>query len=175
MLTNQNTVVEDYDEEGLKKAVLRLNDYAKENTGCCKVHVASAIIEAGPYGACLMPVMAANECLPNDCKSEGCNRVRLYGDDSKNHRLPSDCNAIHSEPNLIAKCAAAGRSTKGAIVVVLRYPCEACSRLLIKAQVGKVYYCRTTPPSGITSKMFEEAGIPLIRLDYLDFEESNER
>lgn len=162
-------------EPGLQEAVLQVNEYAKEHTGCAKVHVGSAILELTESGYIIPIQMAANECLPNTCKTLGCNRIRLYGEDSKSHRLPSDCNAIHSEANLICKCGRKGISLVGATVLVSRYPCEGCARLLIKSRVGKVYYCRTTPPSQITIDMFKEAGIPLIRLDFLDNEDSNER
>ena len=159
----------------LAKEIRELEDYAKENTGCAKVHVGAALLEFRAGEGLRILLKAANECLPNTCRTSGCNRIRLYGDDSKNHRLPSDCNAIHSEQNLICKANSEGYTLDGRIVLVTRYPCETCARMLIKSNVAIVYYCRSTPPSDITIRMFEEANIPLIHLSELDGEDSQER
>lgn len=159
----------------LSEVVRELDNYAKEATGCAKVHVGAALLELCAGEGLRVLLKAANECLPNTCRTLGCNRMRLYGDDSKNHRLPSDCNAIHSEQNLICKANSEGYTLEGRIVLVTRYPCETCARMLIKSNVAVVYYCRSTPPSDITVRMFEEANIPLIHIVELDNEDSQDR
>jgi dCMP deaminase len=129
--------------------------YAKQFTGCTKVAVGSCIVKNGSIIA-----MGANRAIPNLCRSpRGCLRVELYGDNSKLHRNPEDCRAIHSEVDAIGNAAKSGVSTEGATIYVTRYPCEACARLIITAGIKKVVYGRNQSISKLTEQMFESAGV----------------
>ena len=100
--------------------------------GCTKVTVASLLECTSPDAV----VLGRNHVFGHNCAKEGCNRIRLYGENSCNHRLPSDCMSIHSEVDAIANAARNGYSTKGATIYVTRYPCEACARAIIQAGIG---------------------------------------
>lgn len=140
--------------EMLSRAASVAQVEARED-GCVKVIVASLLECTRPEAV----VLGRNHTFGHNCAKEGCNRIRLYGEDSCNHRLPSDCMSIHSEVDAIAKAAMNGYSTKGATIYVTRYPCEACARAIIQAGITKVVYGRTQEISELTRKMFEDAGV----------------
>jgi dCMP deaminase len=127
------------------------SDYASVASGCIKVQVGCVISKDGNVVA-----LGANRTLPNTCKTLGCHRVRLYGDNSKEHRLPSDCLAIHSEVDAIAK---AGTDLHGATIFVTRYPCEACARAIVASGIKKVVFGREQPISDMTAEIFTKNGV----------------
>lgn len=131
--------------------------FADASSGCEKVTVGSVL--------CLKKsnqefvIFGSNRTLPVSCKKEGCQRKALYGEDSKNHRLPSDCRAIHSEIDAITSAARFGFSTKDAVMIITRYPCEACARAIVASGIRKVYYGRKQEISQQTKDIFDEGGV----------------
>lgn len=133
-------------------AAMRIaSQYAARMSGCRKVRVGCLIV--GHNGDVSF---GANRAVPDLCKSEGCQRVQLYGNDSKNHRAPEDCRAIHSEVDALVQ---AFERPYAAEVYVTRYPCEACARALAAAQVNMVHYGRNQPISGQTMQILASAGV----------------
>lgn len=132
--------------------------YANRLSGCKKVAVGSAIVNQEQVIA-----LGANRAVPDLCKTHrGCLRVEKYGEDSKNHRNPEDCRAIHSEIDAICRAAAAGHPVAGSSIFVTRYPCEGCAKAIIAAGIKRVYYGGTTRISPQTSAMFENFGVDCI-------------
>lgn len=130
-------------------------EYAEQFTGCTKVGVGSCLVKDDTIIS-----MGANKAIPDLCtSSRGCLRVELYGENSKLHRNPEDCRAIHSEVDAIGRAAKVGVSTQGATLYVTRYPCEACARLIITAGIKRVVYGRNQPISELTRQMFESAKV----------------
>ena len=151
------------------KIMEKAQEYADNNSRCKKVAVGSAI--------CLndsdrIVIFGANTTLPESCKEVGCLREELYGEDSKSHRLPSDCRAIHSEIDAISQAARVGLSTKGASIVVTRYPCEACARAIVTAGITKVYYGRNQEISELTKEIFNKAKVQVQWKKGLDYEDT---
>jgi dCMP deaminase len=128
--------------------------YAKEMSGCTKVSVGSCIVKNGAVVS-----LGANRTMPDLCKTRGCLRIELYGNNSKAHRNPEDCRAIHSEVDAIGNAARAGVNLDGATIYVTRYPCEACARLIITSGIKRVVYGRNQKVSTMTLQMFESAGV----------------
>lgn len=129
-------------------------EYAKNHTGCTKVSVGSCIrTKTG------IIVFGANRAIPDLCKTQGCLRIEKYGNNSKAHRNPEDCRAIHSEADAISKAARDGVVLEGATIFVTRYPCEACARLIVSAGIKKVVYGRNQLVSQMTSQIFQEAKV----------------
>ncbi len=129
--------------------------YATKTSGCKKVAVGCAIVRDGYIIA-----LGANRGIPNLCKTKrGCFRVERYGEDSKNHRNPEDCRAIHSEVDALCSAAAQGISVKGAEMYVTRYPCEGCAKAIIAAGIKRVYYGGTARISDQTRDMLDEYNI----------------
>lgn len=121
--------------------------YADINSGCRKVAVGCVIEKNGNIVS-----MGANRAIPDLCKTRGCLRVEKYGNDSKSHRNPEDCRAIHSEIDAISK---AGVDLNGAHIFVTRYPCEACAKAIIVSGIKHVYYGGDAEISPQTISMFE--------------------
>lgn len=131
------------------------NIYAKDNTGCTKVHVGCMILDINGNPVAI----GANKSIPN-CKRKGvCHRVELYGENSKQHRLPSDCNAVHSEVDALLRATG---DVAGGTAFVTRYPCEACARALVTAGIKKVVYGRGQEISPLTKQIFETGGVEVI-------------
>lgn len=136
-------------------------------SGCKKVAVGSVIVDEGNVLA-----VGANRCVPDSCKTpRGCLRVEKYGENSKSHRNPEDCRAIHSEIDAICSAASSGVSVKGASIFVTRYPCEGCAKAIIAAGIRKVYYGGTARISPQTADMFETFGVDCVYIS--DWKEDN--
>lgn len=144
-------------------------EYAKHHTGCTKVAVGSALEIDGR-----LVLLGANRAMPDLCKSRGCLRIEKYGNNSKQHRNPGDCRAIHSEVDVIGKAARRGMKLDGATIYVTRYPCEACARLIITAGIKRVVYGRNQLISETTRQMFEEAGVEVYNEASYVEEDTNE-
>lgn len=136
--------------KGLRKASM----YAKFASGCTKVRVGSIIVKDG-----IIVSMGANRPIPNLCKAQGCLRVQKYGDNSKAHRNPDDCRAIHSEIDAIAHAKV---DLSGTTIFVTRYPCESCARAIVSAGITTVVYGRTQEISDMTRQIFEYHDVKVI-------------
>ena len=144
-------------------------NYANIFSGCTKVAVGCVIVEDT-----LAPnlfIFGANRALPNHCKSSGCLRVEKYGENSKLHRNPDDCRAIHSEINAISTAAKYGVSLKGKTIVVTRYPCEACARAIACSGIKRVIYGRKQEISELTKQIFDFAGVSAIHIPEWDYDD----
>lgn len=152
------------------KFLSRAQSYAELNSTCEKVHVGSMII---PEECLSMPVYGCNRGLEYSCKNFGCNRVKMYGENSKQHRLPSDCVAIHSEVDAICKAAMMGIELKNAMIFVTRYPCEACARAIAVSGIKKVVYGRSESISKMTEDIFKSAGVETVHVDEWSYYDNN--
>lgn len=153
----------------------KAQDYANENSGCTKVAVGSVIVtpkRAKGETPTIHEVYGANRTLPCSCKEIGCKRVALYGEDSKNHRLPSDCRAIHSEVDAISQAAKFGISLKRAVMMITRYPCEACARAIATTGIKAVYYGRGQVISPETQRILILAGIKVVQVTDWTYEDT---
>lgn len=153
----EKSKVSEYLSEYLDEAQI----YANKNSGCKKVAVGSILLlkaENAPL------IYGCNKSLPVDCKQYGCRRIELYGEDSKNHRLPSDCRSLHSEVDAITNAAKWGYCTRDAILIVTRYPCESCARVIVNAGIKEVYYGRQTAISEETEKIFKSGSVEFLHV-----------
>ena len=135
--------------------------FARKRSGCNKVAVGSVIIKDNRAIA-----VGANRAIPDYCKtSRGCLRMEKYGNDSKVHRDPSDCRAIHSEVDAICSAACNGASINGATICVTRYPCESCAKAIVASGIAQVYYGGTADISEQTRLIFDIAGINVYKVE----------
>lgn len=138
----------------------KAQEYADSYTGCKKVAVGSVLIPKEKDDQHRRTIVyGCNRTLPADCNKVGCRRIALYGDDSKNHRLPSDCRSLHSEIDAITTAAKWGCPTSNARIVVTRYPCEACARAIVNAGIIEVYYGREQEISYETQEIFKQGKV----------------
>lgn len=152
----------------IKEYLDQAQKYADKESGCRKVAV----------GALLLPskhkvtLLGANITLPKSCRVAGCRRVDLYGEDSKNHRLPSDCRSLHSEIAVISEAAKYGMSTDRATLFVTRYPCEACARTIVNAGISTVYYGREQVISEETARIFKSHNVEVKHISSWTYEDT---
>lgn len=144
---------------------------ADDASGCKKVAVGSALLPVWKSEGTAV-IFGANRTLPVNCRKFGCRREDLYGENSKAHRLPSDCRAIHSEVDAICTSARMGVSLEGATIVVTRYPCEACARAIVDAGIKCVMYGRKQEISEETKKIFESNNVEVIWLKEWSYEDT---
>lgn len=135
--------------------------YADRNSGCKKVAVGSIIV---PHDK-KIEIYGANICYPLSCKVNGCRRIALYGEDSKNHRLPSDCRSLHSEIDAITQAAKFGIPIQSAKLFVTRYPCEACARAIVNSGIREVYYGREQEISEETENIFSSHHVAVYHVE----------
>lgn len=152
-----------------KYMLTRAQAYANFNSTCEKVQVGSLIITEKyefVYGS-------NNGVGAFSCKAAGCHRVKVYGDNSKLHRLPSDCMSIHSEVDAISRAAKEGVDLNNAVIFVTRYPCEACARAIAAAGIRKVVYGRKEMISNMTRTLLEFNGVEVVHESEWDYEDNN--
>ena len=157
------------DDEYMKQMLYIAQQYADTHSTCAKVKVGSVIF---------VPNMAVylygcNHGVHN-CVRNGCRRVALYGEASKNHRLPSDCDAIHSEVDAICNAASEGVKLQGATIYVSRYPCENCARAIAESGIKRVVYGRKESASYYTEMILADKGVELVHIQDWDWEDNNE-
>ncbi len=142
--------------------------YAIAHSGCQKVSV-GCVITKGVNGTETTASMGANRTLPQNCKLMGCWRKQIHGNDSKAHRGPADCMALHSEIDALAMAARNGVRVFGSTVYVTRYPCEACARALCAAGVAEVIYGGTAEISIMTEHIFRSNCVKVRHItDWMD-------
>nr|DAE38797.1 MAG TPA: deoxycytidylate deaminase [Caudoviricetes sp.] len=125
--------------------------YADKISGCNKVAVGAVIVKNDRVIS-----LGSNKTIPCLCKtSVGCLRKEKYGEDSKSHRNPDDCRAIHSEIDAICNAAASGTPISDSYIFITRYPCENCAKAIIDAGIKRVFYGGTTRVNEQTEDMFD--------------------
>lgn len=77
----------------------------------------------------------------------------------------------HAEANAVANAAAVGTSLDGCSLVVTKYPCHECAKLIINAGIRQIYTPKPDARSdwkqsnGVAQMLFGEAGVIVIEKD----------
>ncbi len=119
--------------------------------GCVAVRDGKVIMEA------------FNETLPGEkyCQEGECIRKKLGLTGGAD--IDKVC-TIHAEVNLIAKAAARGIKLEGVDVYLTTFPCYICSKSLVQAKIGKLYYMSDYADNdGL--RLFKAAGIPVEKIE----------
>lgn len=157
-------------ETDYNKILYTLNRLAKENSTCNKAQVGARIVTVTG----LTIATGYNITMPDSCKEKGCHRMLVYGENSCEHRLPSDCYALHAEISAIANSACvSSKPLWYKIMVVTRYPCEACARAIVAAGIKKVVYSGVEEISDQTQQIFKNGGVEVVYIRH-DFSEDND-
>jgi dCMP deaminase len=97
--------------------------------------------------------------LPH-CADVGCVRENQGVASGERHEL---CRGLHAEMNSIIQAAMHGTAVRGGIVFCTHKPCILCTKMLINAGVGRVYYAEGYEDT-MTDEMAREAEMELISL-----------
>lgn len=116
-------------------------------TGCLAVRDGKILVEA------------FNETLPGEkyCQDGECVREKLGLRGSERAELVC---TIHAEANLIAKAARRGLSLEGTEIFVTTFPCYVCSKSLVQAGIGKLFYM-TKHVGTDGARFFEAERVPM--------------
>jgi dCMP deaminase len=95
------------------------------------------------------------------CSETGCLREQLNVPSGEKHEL---CRGVHAEQNAIIQAAINGSSTRGAVLYCTHQPCSICAKMIINAEIRKVYIAESYPDE-LGSKLFKEAGVELLLYD----------
>ena len=95
------------------------------------------------------------------CSITGCLREQLNVPSGKNHEL---CRGIHAEQNAIIQAAVNGTQIEGAVLYCTTQPCIICTKMIINAEITKVFISETYPDN-MSLNMFDEAGVEVIHVN----------
>ena len=95
------------------------------------------------------------------CADVGCLREQQNVPSGQKHEL---CRGVHAEQNAIIQAAINGSSTRGAYLYCTHQPCSICARMIINAEIRRVYIANTYPDA-LAEQLFRESGIELIHYD----------
>lgn len=148
-----------------------LDKGAKAKTTCTKTWVGACVgTMSGDtfYGL----YSGYNENREYNCKDLGCYRTLLFGNNSIETR--PWCKSIHAEENAILKAIKNGVAKSIDTIVVTRYPCDKCAKLIVHHGIKNVYYGRSFEVSDETKKIFKDAGVNVVHLKDWESEDKND-
>jgi dCMP deaminase len=94
------------------------------------------------------------------CEEVGCLRQDGSVPSGMRHEL---CRGLHAEQNAIIQAAYHGISITGSTLYCTNKPCVICSKMLINAGIGTIYYDEGYNDP-LADQMLEEAGVEVLRL-----------
>jgi dCMP deaminase len=94
------------------------------------------------------------------CEEVGCLRQDGSVPSGTRHEL---CRGLHAEQNAIIQAAYHGISITGSTLYCTNKPCVICSKMLINAGIGTIYYDEGYNDP-LADQMLEEAGVEVLRL-----------
>lgn len=94
------------------------------------------------------------------CEEVGCLRENTSVPSGMRHEL---CRGLHAEQNVIVQAAYHGIPINGATIYCTNKPCVICSKMIINAGIGKIYYGEGYDDP-LSDQMTAEAGVEIVRL-----------
>jgi len=95
------------------------------------------------------------------CDVAGCVRAEMQVPSGERHEL---CRGVHAEQNAIIQAARYGVCIDSADLYCTTRPCVICMKMIVNANIGRVYYCE-----GYTDKnaraIADESTVYMIRLE----------
>lgn len=93
------------------------------------------------------------------CSATGCLRAKLNVPSGQRHEL---CRGIHAEQNAIIQAALHGVSIKDSILFCTNQPCSICTKMIINAGIGTIYY-EEGYADELSLEMLQEANVQIIK------------
>lgn len=93
------------------------------------------------------------------CSVTGCLRAKLNVPSGQRHEL---CRGIHAEQNAIIQAALHGVSIKDSILFCTNQPCSICTKMIINAGIGTIYY-EEGYADELSLEMLQEANVQIIK------------
>lgn len=99
------------------------------------------------------------------CEVTGCLREKYNVPSGERHEL---CRGVHAEQNAIIQAALNGGSTKGTELYCTHHPCSICAKMIINAEIKRVYVLDAYPDK-LSQELLKEADVELILIDKDNF------
>ena len=129
----------------LEEVYMRMAEELAKRSTCARLQVGSVITTGDLTQVLGIGYNGNARGLPNRCDSDE----------------PGSCGCIHSEQNALIK---AGAQLPGKVMFVSASPCVMCAKMIINANVGRVYYRQAyRDPAGLD--VLRQAGVEVIRYD----------
>src|SRR5487761_467384 len=129
----------------LEEVYMRMAEELAKRSTCARLQVGSVITTSDLTQVLGIGYNGNARGLPNRCDSSE----------------PGACGCIHSEQNCLIK---AGAQIPGKVMFVSASPCVMCAKMIINANVGRVYYREAyRDPAGLD--VLRQAGVEVIRYD----------
>ena len=129
----------------LEEVYMRMAEELAKRSTCARLQVGSVITTSDLTQVLGIGYNGNARGLPNRCDSSE----------------PGNCGCIHSEQNALIK---AGAQLPGKVMFVSASPCVMCAKMIINANVGRVYYRQAyRDPAGLN--VLRQAGVEVIHYD----------
>jgi len=129
----------------LEEVYMRMAEELAKRSTCARLQVGSVITTSDLTQVLGIGYNGNARGLPNRCDSAE----------------PGNCGCIHSEQNALIK---AGAQLPGKVMFVSASPCVMCAKMIINANVGRVYYRQAyRDPAGLN--VLRQAGVEVIHYD----------
>ena len=129
----------------LEEVYMRMAEELAKRSTCARLQVGSVITTSDLTQVLGIGYNGNARGLPNRCDSSE----------------PGNCGCIHSEQNALIK---AGAQLPGTVMFVSASPCVMCAKMIINANVGRVYYREAyRDPAGLN--VLRQAGVEVVHYD----------
>jgi len=129
----------------LEEVYMRMAEELAKRSTCARLQVGSVITTADLTQVLGIGYNGNARGLPNRCDSD----------------QPGNCGCLHSEQNALIK---AGAQLPGKVMFVSASPCVMCAKMIINANVGRVYY-RQAYRDLAGLDILRQAGVEVIHYD----------
>jgi dCMP deaminase len=129
----------------LEEVYMRMAEELAKRSTCARLQVGSVIATSDLTQVLGIGYNGNARGLPNRCDSSE----------------PGSCGCLHSEQNALIK---AGAQLPGKVMFVSASPCVMCAKMIINANVARVYYREAyRDPAGLN--VLRQAGVEVIHYD----------
>ncbi len=127
----------------LEEVYMRMAEELAKRSTCARLQVGSVITTSDLTQVLGIGYNGNARGLPNRCDSSE----------------PGNCGCLHSEQNALIK---AGAQLPGKVMFVSASPCVMCAKMIINANVGRVYYRQAyRDPAGLN--VLRQAGVEVVQ------------
>ena len=156
----------------IEQSLIIADELAKESTTCKKTWVGSSLgfIKFDSY----VPMYyGSNRSSEYNCRVQIPYKELITGDPEV--RCRDFCKAVHAEEDVIYKAIQQGTLKLCDTILVTRYPCERCAKIIVANHIKNVYYTRPFEISEETKGIFQENNVNVYHLKDLEVGDENDR
>jgi deoxycytidylate deaminase len=159
-------------EKNIQETLNIADQLAKNSTTCAKTWVGSSLGFI-KYDSYIPMYYGSNRSNEYNCRVQIPYKELIMKDPEV--RCRDFCKAVHAEEDVIFKSIQQGTINLCDTILVTRYPCERCAKIIVANNIKNVYYTRPFEISLETKSIFEENNINVFHLKDLNIGDENDR